>query len=105
MLSALLMLRRGLAGLALRGPRGGLRAWSSRRGRSSWSSGRPRTRSANWNVVDAAYFAVATLTTTSVADPDLVLEDGWRKVFTILFQLVGIGILVESFAGSGSRSW
>ena len=50
---------------------------------------------ADWNVVDALYFAVATLTTTSVADPDLVLEDGWLKVFTILFQLVGIGILVE----------
>ena len=50
---------------------------------------------ADWTVVDALYFAVATLTTTSVADPDLVLEDGWLKVFTILFQLVGIGILVE----------
>jgi hypothetical protein len=48
-----------------------------------------------WNVVDALYFAVATLTTTSVADPDLVLQDGWMKLFTILYQLVGIGILVE----------
>jgi hypothetical protein len=38
---------------------------------------------------------MATLTTTSVADPDLVLQDGWLKVFTILYQLVGIGILVE----------
>ena len=50
---------------------------------------------ADWNVVDSLYFAVATLTTTSVADPDLVLEDGWLKIFTILFQLIGIGILVE----------
>jgi hypothetical protein len=48
-----------------------------------------------WNVVDALYFAVATLPTTSVADPDLVLEDGWLKVFTVLYQLIGIGILVE----------
>jgi Ion channel len=48
-----------------------------------------------WNVVDALYFAVTTLTTTSVADPDLVLQDGWLKLFTILYQLVGIGILVE----------
>jgi hypothetical protein len=48
-----------------------------------------------WNVVDALYFAVATLTTTSVADPDLVVEDGWLKLFPILYQLVGIGILVE----------
>jgi hypothetical protein len=49
----------------------------------------------NWNVVDALYFAVATLTTTSVADPDLVLDRSWMKIFTVLYQLVGIGILVE----------
>jgi Na+/H+ antiporter NhaD/arsenite permease-like protein len=48
-----------------------------------------------WHVVDALYFAVATLTTTSVADPDLVLHDRWLKVFTVLYLLVGIGILVE----------
>ena len=29
---------------------------------------------ANWSVVDALYFAVATLTTSSIAAPDLVLE-------------------------------
>jgi hypothetical protein len=45
--------------------------------------------------VDALYFAVSTLTTTSVSDPDLVLDDGWVKIFTILYQLIGIGILVE----------
>jgi Ion channel len=49
----------------------------------------------DWNVVDAVYFAVATLTTTSVADPDLVLNHDWIKIFTILYQLIGIGILVE----------
>jgi hypothetical protein len=48
-----------------------------------------------WNVVDAFYFAVATLTTSSVADPDLVLADRWMKVFTVFYLLVGIGILVE----------
>lgn len=50
---------------------------------------------AGWNVVDAFYFAVATLTTTSVADPDLVLDDRSLKLFTVLFQLIGIGVLVE----------
>jgi hypothetical protein len=30
-----------------------------------------------------------------VADPDLVLDDRWLKVFTIFYQLIGIGILVE----------
>ena len=48
-----------------------------------------------WNVVDALYFAVSTLTTTSVADPDLVLDHGWMKVFTVLYLLIGIGVLVE----------
>jgi hypothetical protein len=38
---------------------------------------------------------VSTLTTTSVSDSDLVLDDGWLKVFTVLYQLIGIGILVE----------
>jgi voltage-gated potassium channel len=48
-----------------------------------------------WNVVDSLYFAVATLTTSSIADPDLALEDGWMKLFTIFYILIGIGILVE----------
>ena len=49
----------------------------------------------DWNLVDALYFAIATLTTSSVADPGLVLEDGWMKLFTVLYVLIGIGILVE----------
>lgn len=53
------------------------------------------TLGAGWNVVDAAYFALSTLTTTSVSDPDLVLQEGWLKVFTMAYQLIGIGILVE----------
>jgi hypothetical protein len=48
-----------------------------------------------WNVVDALYFAVATLTTTSVADPELVLEHRWLKIFTVFYLLIGIGVLVE----------
>jgi hypothetical protein len=38
---------------------------------------------------------IGTLTTTSVSDPDLVLTDGWLKLFTVFYQLIGIGILVE----------
>ena len=49
----------------------------------------------DWNVVDALYFAVATLTTSSVADPDLVLTTSWMKLFTVFYLLLGIGILVE----------
>jgi hypothetical protein len=46
-------------------------------------------------VIDALCFSVSNLTTTSVSDPDLVLDDGWIKIFTIPYQIIGIGILVE----------
>jgi Ion channel len=39
-----------------------------------------------WNVVDGLYFAVATLTTTSVSDPDLVLNHAWMKIFTVFYS-------------------
>lgn len=55
-----------------------------------------------WHVVDAFYFAVATLTTTSVSDPDLVLDHSWMKVFTVFYLLIGIGILVEILRQLGS---
>ncbi len=48
-----------------------------------------------WSVVDGLYVAVATLTTSSILDPSLTFTDGWLKVFTALYVLVGIGILVE----------
>jgi hypothetical protein len=49
----------------------------------------------DWNVVDALYFSVSTLTTTSVSNPDLTISDRWVELFTVLYQLIGIGILVE----------
>ena len=48
-----------------------------------------------WNVVDGFYFAVCTLTTSSIADPDLTLTHDSLKLFTTLYVLTGIGILVE----------
>ena len=48
-----------------------------------------------WNVIDSLYFAIATLTTSSIADPSLVLTDAWMKLFTVFYVLIGIGILVE----------
>jgi hypothetical protein len=50
---------------------------------------------ADWSIVDALYVAVATLTTSSILDPELTITDGWLKVFTAGYVLVGIGILVE----------
>ncbi len=48
-----------------------------------------------WNVVDGFYFAVCTLTTSSIADPNLTLTHDTLKIFTALYVLTGIGILVE----------
>ena len=53
------------------------------------------TTSQDWSVVDGFYFAVATLTTSSIADPKLVISGGPIKIFTVFYVLVGIGILVE----------
>ena len=53
------------------------------------------TWSLDWSLVNGFYFAIATLTTSSIADPHLTIESGWTKVFTVLYILVGIGILVE----------
>ena len=53
------------------------------------------TTSQGWSLVDGFYFAIATLTTSSIADPHLTIEDGWVKVFTVFYILIGIGILVE----------
>ena len=48
-----------------------------------------------WNVIDGFYFAVCTLTTSSIADPHLMLTHEVLKVFTTFYILTGIGILVE----------
>ena len=45
--------------------------------------------------MDGFYFAVSTLTTSSIADPELVLTHDATKVFTAFYVLTGIGILVE----------
>jgi hypothetical protein len=48
-----------------------------------------------WNVADGFYFAVCTLTTSSIADPNLTLTHEALKIFTAFYVLTGIGILVE----------
>jgi voltage-gated potassium channel len=53
------------------------------------------TLAEGWSLIDGFYFAVSTLTTSSIADPDLTLTSGAIKVFTALYVLTGIGILVE----------
>jgi len=53
------------------------------------------TLGSGWSVVDGFYFAIATVTTSSIADPELTITDAWLKVFTAFYVLLGIGILVE----------
>ena len=45
--------------------------------------------------MDSFDFAVATLTTSSIADPKLTITGAPVKIFTVFYILVGIGILVE----------
>jgi hypothetical protein len=49
----------------------------------------------DWSLVDSLYVAVATLTTSSILDPELTITDKWLKLFTAGYVLLGIGILVE----------
>jgi hypothetical protein len=53
------------------------------------------TLGAGWGIVDGFYVAVATLTTSSILDPKLAITGPWLKVFSAMYILVGIGILVE----------
>jgi hypothetical protein len=53
------------------------------------------TLGSGWSIVDGFYVAVATLTTSTIADPKLAITDPWLKIFTAFYVLVGIGILVE----------
>lgn len=53
------------------------------------------TLSEDWRLADGFYFAVCTLTTSSIADPHLTLSNEPIKIFTAFYVLVGIGILVE----------
>ena len=53
------------------------------------------TLSQGWSLVDGFYFAIATLTTSSIADPHLTIESNAIKIFTVFYILIGIGILVE----------
>jgi uncharacterized membrane protein YkgB len=53
------------------------------------------TLSQGWSLIDGFYFAIMTLTTSSIADPHLTIESHAIKIFTVFYILIGIGILVE----------
>ena len=64
---------------------------------------------AGWSVVDGLYVAVATLTTSSVLDPELTVTDPWLKVFTAGYVLVIAlrrkrSLVARAEAGSRGRS-
>lgn len=51
--------------------------------------------SQHWSLIDGLYFSIATLTTTNVSDPNLVITGAWIKLFTVLYIVIGIGILLR----------
>lgn len=53
------------------------------------------TFSTDWSIADSLYVAVATLTTSSIMNPELTIDDPWLEIFMSAFVLIGIGILVE----------
>ena len=52
----------------------------------------------DWSVVDSLYFAVATLTTSSVLDPELTITDPWLKVLRRAMSLSGLASWSRSLA-------
>ena len=52
-----------------------------------------------WNLLDGAYYAVTTLTTTG---NDLQITKDSSKIFTIFYILIEIGILVDVLRGLGT---
>jgi hypothetical protein len=55
-----------------------------------------------WSVVDALYFSSMSLATVGYGD--LVPENSGAKLFTVVYVLAGIGILVSFFTALASRT-
>lgn len=51
--------------------------------------------SQHWSIIDGLYFSVATLTTTNVSDPNLVITSPGIKLFTVGYIVIGIGVLLR----------
>jgi voltage-gated potassium channel len=55
-----------------------------------------------WNVVDAVYFCAMSLATVGYGD--LVPDTDTGKLFTVVYVLVGIGILVSFFTALAAKT-
>jgi dipeptide/tripeptide permease len=56
----------------------------------------------SWNVIDALYFSTTTLATVGFGD--LVPTHWYSKLFTVVYILIGVGILVAFFTELTRRS-
>lgn len=55
-----------------------------------------------WSIVDAVYFCAMSLATVGYGD--LVPESDEAKIFTVVYVLAGIGILVSFFTALASKT-
>lgn len=58
-------------------------------------------QSEGWNVLDSLYFSVTTLTTVGLGD--LTPTNDSSKIFTIIYILVGLGVLVAFVTAMGEK--
>jgi voltage-gated potassium channel len=59
------------------------------------------SRAEGWSLLEALYFSLTTLTTIGIGD--LSPSSDWSRVFTILYVLVGLGVLVAFVTALGEK--
>jgi voltage-gated potassium channel len=59
------------------------------------------SRAEGWTLLEALYFSLTTLTTIGIGD--LSPTSDWSRIFTILYVLVGLGVLVAFVTALGEK--
>jgi voltage-gated potassium channel len=59
------------------------------------------SRAEGWSPLEALYFSLTTLTTIGIGD--LSPSSDWSRIFTILYILVGLGVLLAFVTALGEK--
>jgi voltage-gated potassium channel len=59
------------------------------------------SRTEDWSLLEALYFSLTTLTTIGIGD--LSPSSEWSRIFTIVYVLVGLGVLVAFVTALGEK--